>query len=273
MLSLVWRFQELSNRDMTKLIAFVGKADRGLDPAERVSRFEYKPSAGDGEWVPPKRKKKEMEPIPEACIEPFTKNVAHHFLQRGLTEETCRAWGLGDDPRRGRALFPVRDIDKRLLAVSGRLYRESCCGIKYKDFDKVCPKCGRKKQPKYLHSKGFRKGLVLYGEHMIDPEYKTGIIVEGNMDPIAIWQAGFRNPVAIMGSSPTLEQCERMVQFFDRLIVVPDGDEAGDEMGKKFEEMLGNKMPVIIRQPERLMDPASLGNDGIKTLLSGLFPY
>lgn len=272
MLSLVWRVQDMSGRDMSDLVEFVGKADGWLDPAERVKQYEYKPRAdSDEEWRPPERKVPELRQIPEKNYAPFSEMVSPYFLKRGLTEETCRAWGLGDDPRRKRALFAIRDRDGRLFGISGRLYEEVCCGVPYSEFEKNCPKCGRKKQPKYLHSKGFRKGLILYGEHMIDLKIRVGIVVEGNIDPIAVWQAGYRNPVAIMGSEPSRTQCEKLVGFFDRLVVVPDGDAAGREMGRKTEKLLGKRMPVVVKFPPDGKDPANLGVGGLERLLGKPF--
>lgn len=266
MLSLVWAIQELSKRDLTSLVRFVGKTDGGMDPVERLREYEYRPVAGGVR----KPKKNKMKPISEGSFAEFEK-VSPYFLQRGLTAETCRAWRLGDDPRRKRALFSMRDVDGRLYAVSGRLYEEKCCGVPYKQFKKKCPVCGRKKQPKYLHSRGFNKKELLYGEHMIDRKCSVGIVVEGNLDPIAVWQAGYRNPVATMGSEPSDLQCEKLVEFFDRLVVFCDGDDAGRRMAEFVGRKLGKRMPVLMKAAPDGEDPASLSKEQLRKILGEPF--
>ena len=58
-------------------------------------------------------------------------------------------------------------------------------------------------EPKYLVPPNWKKSLVLFNFHRAleeAQERKELIIVEGFFDLFHIWQAGFKNVVALMGS-------------------------------------------------------------------------
>lgn len=198
--------------------------------------------------------------------------VPIYAKDRGLSLTTCRCWELGHDRVRKRLLFPVRDWRGRLVGVSGRSYFdgcESCMAPVSKDYG-ICRSCGTVIQGKYLHTLGYQKGAVLYGEHKIDRDWPVGVLVEGNLDAIKLWQYGFRNVVASFGSGVSDGQLRRLAYFFKRLVVMGDGDKAGEKMANAVSSSLSDLMPVdIVRLPAGV-DPGGMTVYDADFFLSGL---
>ena len=206
------------------------------------------------------------------------KRLIEFVHKRHLTEETIRAWGLGDDLKRKRAQIPIRDVDGILWGITGRLYAENCwCGNPFSDnmFGVLgkCPECGRKKPPKYLHTKGMKKERLLFGEHMIDRSFDVVYVVEGHLDAIWLWQLGYRNVVAVMGSTLSQIQADKLVDWFSLAILVPDGDVAGREMiyGKEryqgAKRMLGDRINLLVRTLPDSFDPGGLSVEDAQTYI------
>ena len=177
--------------------------------------------------------------------------------KRKLTGATIDAWELGWNPERERIAIPVRDHKGRLVGVSGRL-REVW------DADaQIWVSKGR--GPKFLHSEGFKRDHVLFGEHMLEGR-GSGYIVEGQFDAIKLWQSGYQ-AVALMGTYASRTQAEKIKHYFTDVVVVPDGDKAGREMGLRVAEQLAGIVPVrVVRLPDKV-DPDELTDDLLRGLL------
>ena len=234
-----------------------------------------------------------VEEIPWSEYEPYLIGVPRYAMERGLTIETCKAWDLGHDKSMRRLLFPMKDYKGRLVAVSGRSYgcaacgckqttkRELCssCGSDDVDDDEygnpfcsicggdvvtkgrsMCAKCGKYSSPKYLHSKGFKRNLMLFGMHRKSQDWHDGrvYVCEGHLDVIRLWQAGYRPVVGLLGSAPGAAQVEMLVRDFKKIIVVPDGDSAGDSMATKLKQMIADRIKVQVRRMPAGKDPGEL---------------
>ena len=121
--------------------------------------------------------------------------------------------GKGDYDRfRGRLMFPIHNIKGEIVAFGGRVLGKG--------------------EPKYLNSPEtpwFNKGSLLYNLHRAKPHFKTGIpvLVEGYMDVIALWQAGFKTAVAPLGTAVGTDQISMLWHHHPKPIVCLDGDSAG----------------------------------------------
>jgi DNA primase len=109
--------------------------------------------------------------------------------------------------------------------------------------------------PKYLHSKGFKRNLLLYGEHKLNEAIKTGYLVEGHFDVLNLRQFGYPNVVAPFGTGLGESQVERLVMFFDRIVTVGDGDKAGRGMNDQLERMIAGRVVVEKRLLPEGLDP------------------
>lgn len=126
---------------------------------------------------------------------------------------------LPDDDRepydrfRGRLMFPIRDRRGRVIAFSGRILGPG--------------------EPKYLNSPDtplFDKGRTLFNLDKASPasrESKRVIVVEGQMDVIALDQAGIGEAVAPLGTALTEAQLGLLWRLSPAPILCFDGDSAG----------------------------------------------
>lgn len=121
---------------------------------------------------------------------------------------------------RDRVMFPIRDVEGRVLGFTGRTLKEGGKG------DTV---------PKYINSREsliFKKGHTLYGLY----EAKEFIrrqdevyIVEGPMDVLGFWQAGIKNVVATNGTALTRRGVDLLMRYTRNFVIAMDGDSAGEK--------------------------------------------
>lgn len=161
---------------------------------------------------------------------------AFAYLQgpkRQLTQASIDAWELGSSD--GRIVIPMRDHEQRLVGISKRAIDPNT-------------------KPKYLHSTGFKRDLLLFGESK-KIQGCTARLVEGHFDVIWLWQAGYSNAVGLMGSYPSKEQIEKIVLWFSNVVIFGDGDVAGSKMATSTCEVLKSRIPVRIATPLEGKDP------------------
>jgi DNA primase len=116
------------------------------------------------------------------------------------------------------------------------------------------------REPKYRFPAGFRKSLVLFNLHRaIATKTDTVIVVEGFFDAIAVHQAGYPAVVALMGSTLSRCQADLLTSRFDRIMLMLDGDAAGQQGTAAIRNLLAPQMPVGVvslqerEQPDQLM--------------------
>ena len=146
-----------------------------------------------------------------------------HFNAQGYADEDLIAAGLlTENPEKGtrydrfrnRLMIPIRDHTGRAVGFGARTLEKD--GV-----------------PKYLNSPQtalFDKSRLLYGLDMAKRhvrEARQAVIVEGYMDVMQGWQAGFRNIVAQMGTALTGEQLRLLKRYTRRFVIALDADAAG----------------------------------------------
>lgn len=144
--------------------------------------------------------------------------------------------GYTNDVFQRRILFPIHDLDGNVVGFTGRIYEES-------------------DQAKYINSKEsniFKKGNILFNYHRAKQEIKRKkevILVEGNMDAIRMYASGFKNTIALMGTSLTKEQVAIIKGLRAKVILMFDNDQAGEiatyQNGTILEEV--GIVPFIVR--------------------------
>ena len=117
------------------------------------------------------------------------------------------------DRFRDRLMFPVIDVRGNVIAFSGRTLK--------KDDDIA----------KYLNSPEtqiFNKRRNLFGLNLAKKTKENSLIlVEGNVDVVALHQYGFDNAVASLGTSLTDEQAALITRYVEQVILLYDSDKAG----------------------------------------------
>jgi DNA primase len=137
----------------------------------------------------------------------------HDLLDAGLLTENPDK-GTRYDRFRNRLMIPIRDGNGRVVGFGARTLDPS--GL-----------------PKYLNSpqtRLFDKSHLLYGldgAKRSIREARQAVIVEGYMDVMQAWQAGFRNVIAQMGTALTPEQLAQLKRYTKRFVIALDADAAG----------------------------------------------
>jgi DNA primase len=157
--------------------------------------------------------------------------------------DALRSSGVGDDvmlvaglrvPRenrpgaydrfRGRLLFPIRDLQGRVIALGGRAFGDE--------------------QPKYLNSPEtplYTKGNLLYAADLAREtirERNRALIVEGYIDCLMAHQHGFTETVAALGTAFTAAQLGVLRRYCDEVVTFFDADAAGQKAAERAEELL-----------------------------------
>lgn len=129
------------------------------------------------------------------------------------------------DTFRDRIMFPIWDFNGSVIGFTSRSIRDG-------------------QNPKYLNSGDsiiFNKSTLLYGFHLAKShirEKDSAIIVEGNMDQIALYQYGFKNAVAIQGTAMGDQALNRLLSFTKNIYISLDNDSAGHKAAERLNNQL-----------------------------------
>ncbi|MBC7460517.1 MAG: toprim domain-containing protein, partial [Thermoleophilia bacterium] len=191
----------------------------------------------------------------------------------------------GKDFFRGRPMVPIIDRPQRVIGFGARKLHEEQFGGKYMN----------SADGPLFH----KKQTVFLAPGIADAAKQAGqvVVVEGYMDVIAMWQAGFRNTCAVMGTALTEEQvvelkriAPRALFAFDpdaagqiatlraldqarahdldvRVVLLPDGEDPADvlhgEQGRaRMEELLNNGVSLLHFRTSSLLGSGDLGDTG-----------
>ncbi len=187
----------------------------------------------------------------ECLMNPKNKDALDYFLNRGLSINTIRRFGLGYAPNdwrelinhlkskgftehelvlanlarrsdkngranfydnfRNRVMFPIIDLRGNVIAFGGRVMDDS--------------------KPKYINTSDtlvYKKSNGVFGLNLAkNANDNKLILVEGYMDVIALHQAGFTNAIACLGTAFTSEQANLLSRYADEIIICYDNDGAG----------------------------------------------
>ncbi len=146
-------------------------------------------------------------------------NLASALQKRGLMEAAVKLGLVRRDGAnvhdmfRARLMFPIRDAQGRVIAFGGRVLDD--------------------RLPKYMNSTEspvYSKARALYGIYEARQTLARAdraLVVEGYIDAIALWQAGFKETVASLGTSLTVDQLRLLSRYTRNVIACFDGDDAG----------------------------------------------
>lgn len=184
---------------------------------------------------------------------------------KGYTDEELRDAGLVSvsqkngnifDRFRNRLMFPIIDVRGNVIGFGGRVMDNST--------------------PKYLNSPEteiFNKRKNLFALN-VAKKTKLGylILVEGYMDAIALHQYGFDCAVASLGTSLTEEHAVLLSRYTEQVVLIYDGDEAGQNATRRAIPMLEKAgLQVKVLQMRDAKDPdeflKKFGADRFKLLL------
>lgn len=179
------------------------------------------------------------------------KAALEYLKKRGIKTETIKQFAIGYAPKQfdlkelllkhgftasdlakagsperffDRIMFPIFDVLGNAVGFTGRVL-----GVG---------------EPKYLNSPEtpiFNKSRVLYGLNLAKATIKAKnyvVLVEGQMDVVALHQAGTTNAVASSGTAITESQLQILGKYTPNFLLAFDNDSAGVQTTKKVIEML-----------------------------------
>ena len=174
--------------------------------------------------------------------------------KKGLKDPVLAAAGLvarsektGNffDMLRARVVLPIRDVRGKTVGFSGRVLDNS--------------------EPKYLNTPEtalFNKRNVLFGLHEAREailKEKRVVVVEGQLDFITVFQAGFEAAVASQGTAFTPEQARLLKRYAQTVVFAYDADTAGQKATvRSFESLLEMELDVKVAPMPPGLDPDTL---------------
>ncbi|HFC36062.1 MAG TPA: DNA primase [Candidatus Moranbacteria bacterium] len=224
------------------------------------------------------------------------KTILNYLLERGLKEKTIKEFRLGYAPSGWRNLldflvgrgYEVRDILQAGLIISKKENSNNPSDYYDRFRDRIMFPIGDvsgnilgysgriapgndESQAKYINTPEtivYHKGSILYGIDKAKLAIKEGnsvLLVEGNMDAIASWQAGIKNTVAISGTALTPEQLKIIGRYTNNLKFCFDMDEAGQTATKRSAELaFQNELSVFVVKLSGVKDAADAVRDNKK---------
>ncbi|MEI6581764.1 MAG: DNA primase [bacterium] len=150
-------------------------------------------------------------------------SLTNYLTKKGFKVEDLIAAGLCVEGKQGkgaydlfraRVMFPVFDAQARVVGFSARIL-------------------GSEKTAKYINTPQtpiYNKSEAIYGlAQAKDPirQADLAVVVEGNMDVVALSNAGFGNVVASSGTALTQLQLKQLARLTSNIAFCFDSDEAG----------------------------------------------
>jgi len=209
-------------------------------------------------------------PLPEGLLGLFDM-CPLDLLREGFTEETLQAFEIGFDEKHYRITFPLRDLQGKLVGISGRTIFQAV-EPRYKLYDHEYEAFG-------LPKRTTPRSTLLWNIHNVYPEvFFTNrpdvILVEGFKTCMWLVQAGVKNTVALLGSFLTDEQRWILERMGARVFVMLDNDPAGQEGRHYIGKVLSHALPVyMVEFDETIHQPSDLDQEQVLKALEGAQEY
>ena len=206
-----------------------------------------------------------------------------HLRDRNFTEETIKKFDVGFCPvytsyhfdlLAGRVIVPIYDVYGNQVAFAGRKLESYGSEVNKCYQSRTSKLVGLNKFLKWKTSKWintpYKKADHLYNlNNAKEYIYKLGfcVIVEGYYDVMRLHQLGFKNVVALCGTSLTDRQCELIYRYCDKILLMLDGDNAGKEATNKAIDKARRKniFANVVDLPENI-DPDDLDEDTLECI-------
>ncbi|MGZ3855953.1 MAG: DNA primase [Bacteriovorax sp.] len=166
-----------------------------------------------------------LKSIPNESDRSFAISVAEEL---GLIKRDRHNQEAHYDTFRERIIFPIWDQTGQVIGFTSRAIRDD-------------------QKAKYMNSVDsfiFNKRNLLYGFHLAKNairEKDAVILVEGNMDQIALYKNGFHHSVALQGVALGQASMERLLSLTKNIYLALDSDSAGFAAMERINRQLAEK--------------------------------
>jgi len=178
--------------------------------------------------------KEYVKPIPVEVFEPVVDKVAEWFKTRGISQQTLNDLNVTT----GEEYMPQTNSKQNTIQFN-YMMGDELINVKYRD--------ARKNFKLY---KGAEK--IFYNINSI-VGYDWCVIVEGEMDALALHEAGVKNVVSVPNgatlNSNNLDYLDNCIDYFEdkeKIILAVDADEAGQALRYEFIRRLGAEVCYLI---------------------------
>jgi len=221
------------------------------------------------------------------------KNCFLYLKDRGINKQTIEEFGIGYAPdgwdnflraAKNKGFSTERLLESGLIVKNekGNVYdrfRNRVVFTFYNGIGKKIGFAGRTlgdEMPKYLNISEtalYRKRFTLYGIYQAKEDIRkldVCLVVEGYMDMLTLFQAGFKNVVAISGTSLTDDQAKLIRKYTRNVLVSFDADKPGKEATLRgISTFIKNGLTPYILTLETGKDPDEIvKKQGIETFKS-----
>ena len=211
-------------------------------------------------YIPPKSKKRPSVRLVEPANIQISEEAMSWFEKRGISEKTVEHFGIFRDQKsfgsapEGCIAFPYR--------VDGELVN-----CKYRTKDK-----------RFRQENGADRTLFNIDgvkKHWEETKDRTVIFVEGEMDVLSLYEAGFSNAVTLPDGAPkeakfdeddkrfTALQKHEFLNDADKVILAVDGDDAGQALQLELIHRFGKDRCWTIKWPDMYDLPCKDANEVI----------
>ena len=195
--------------------------------------------------------KKRMVPVPLGFVLRGVDSAHPYLGARGIDTCTAAEFGVGfyagPGLFGGRLVIPIHNPRGELVAYCGRALDGS--------------------EPRYLFPSRFPKSEMLFNLHRaVAVGESSVVVVEGFFDCLKVHQAGIRSVVALMGTALYPSQQIALLERFQRVILMLDGDTPGQRATITIASRLRSRCSVeVIQLPAA--QPDQLPTQAIRRIL------
>ncbi len=179
-------------------------------------------------YIKPKLKKKQSK---------YTKQLLDWFSSRGISEKTL----ISNRVSEGNEYMP--QVSKETNTIQFNYFRDSqLVNVKYRDGAK-----------NFKLVKDAEK--IMYGlDDLVGS--KWAIIVEGEMDKLAFYEAGYKNCVSVPNGASNLkmEYLKDFPENLEKVYIAVDNDEPGKKLEEEISRRLGRDICYRVSYPEDCKD-------------------
>ena len=173
-------------------------------------------------------KSKQMTTPTTVRINFYDNATTNAINNRGISQATCIAYGVKQDPLGNKHYYPYFDADGVMVAVKTRSVAD-----------------------KQFTIAGEFKDATLFGQQNFNKAGRYLTICEGEIDAMASFQMqGSKYPVVSIrnGASAALKDCKAQYEYidsFENIVIDFDADEPGQKAAQAVAELFGGKVKVL----------------------------
>lgn len=211
-----------------------------------------------------KKKKATQIPLIEERVLGVFDYLPEELLEAGFWPETLNHFDVGYDQHWDRITYPVRDLTGGLVAIYGR---RKDSNNKYLPYGRELEQWG------VFGAAPPPVGQLLWHADIVAPEvmlskrWEPVILTEGYKGCMWVWQCGYRRVVHSFGSDLTKEQAKIITKLGTEVIIMYDGDQAGDWGALKAGYELRKSMKVRVADLMHGHQPDDLDIEDVEEVL------